>query len=99
MHHQEDIGDHQQVVGIPEGVEARQVVQRRRQLHDAPPERVRGEREGEGHYEDQEDPGPSRDARQQNRPCWLDVVEEGPQLLHELVLGARHQPGEVAEDV
>lgn len=62
MHHQEDVHEQQQVVCVPEGVEASQVVQRRWELHDAAPEGVHRQREGKGHDDDHEDAGDPRGA-------------------------------------
>ena len=99
VHHQQDIREHQKVVGVPEGIETGKVVQGRRQFHHAPPEGVRCQREGEGHYDDHEDAGDPGYALQQVRVRWLLVVKVGPQGGHELVRWAADQPREVAGDV
>lgn len=64
VHHQEDICQDQQVMGVPEGIETGKVMQRRWQLHHTPPEGVRCQREREGHDNDHEDASDTRGARQ-----------------------------------
>jgi len=99
MHHQQDIRNDQQVVGVPEGIETGKVVQRRWQLHHTPPEGMCCQREGEGHYDDHQDSGDPGYALQQVRVSRLLVVEVGPQGSHEFVRWAADQPWKVTGHV
>ena len=65
MNHEQEVDDDKEVVGVPEGVEASQSVQRRWKPYNVLTEMTGCECEGDGHENDHRDPSGPHHARYQ----------------------------------
>lgn len=100
MNEQKEVDDDEEVVRVPEGVEAGEVAEREREARRLPlPQRPRRQREGDHHEHHHDDPGDPLDAGEEapvRRPRRAE--EAGQQQL--VLLPARpDQPREVARQV
>lgn len=75
MNEEQDVDDGKEMVGVPEGVEARQPVERRWKSHNVLAETPGREREGDGHEDDHGDSSGPHNARNKPSVRWQLVPE------------------------
>lgn len=95
----ENIHDHKQVVGVPEGIEPCYPIKRLRELHEAPPEPPCRQGKGDRHQDHHQDPSDALGTLQKIEVGWSPCPEIIDHVFVVDYVGCMYEPREITGKV